>query len=344
MFITKKQLSVKDINYNIHNYICRKCKNEFNNFPKRAVRYGYYGLGIHVYSVFKRIVLSTPINKITSEFKHLFSIEITDQSILDFIRKIAEENRLVYNEITTKIKRSKVIYADETRWPINKIKWWVWIFTSEKYAVYILSEKRDAKVPSEFLKDYNGVLVCDFYSAYEKVKCKQQKCLVHILRDFQKALKTAPYDDELRIFIQEFLDIFNPIFEKLREKPLNCELIKSQKSETRKKIKNLIKKQYLSKTVNTFKKRFRKHLESMIRFTSKPDIISWNNNKAERDLRPLCVQRKISGTMRSEKNSRDYLLLFSVYQTCEKRGINFMKFLLSRRKKIPKKAIKSLAK
>ncbi len=95
-----------------------------------------------------------------------------------------------------------------------------------------------------------------------------------------------------------------------------------------------INEEYLSKIVNTFKKRFKKHLESMIRFMSKPDIISWNNNKAERDLRPLCVQRKISGTMRCEKNSRDYLLLFSVYQTCEKRGINFMKFLLSRKKKI----------
>lgn len=344
LFITKKQLSVKDINYTIHNYICRKCKNEFNNFPKRAVRYGYYGLGIHAYSVFKRIVLSTPINKISSEYKHLFSIDISEPSILEFIRKIAEENQPIYNEITLKIKKSKVIYADETRWPINKIKWWVWIFTSEKYAVYILSEKRDAKVPSEFLKDYKGVLVCDFYSAYEKVKCKQQKCLVHVLRDFQKVLKKAPYDDELTKFIEKFLGIINPILDKLREDNPDYDLIKNQKEKIRKQIKVLLKEEYLSKIVNTFKKRFKKHIESMIRFMSKPDIICWNNNKAERDLRPLCVQRKISGTMRSEKNSIDYLLLFSIYQTCEKRSINFMKFLLSRKKKIPNKPLKRLMK
>ena len=344
LIISRKSITVKDIRYLVHNYYCKKCGRYVYTKPKRMINQSVYGIGMFVYSTVKRITLFTPYNKISSEIEQLFSTNISNVAPLKFLNRMAIENQEGYDDVLKKIKKAKVLHSDETRWPINGVKWWVWVFTSDREAVYILNEKRDAKVPTDLLKEFKGVLVCDFYSAYEKVKCKQQKCLVHVLRDFQKALKAAPYDDELRIFIQEFLDIFNPIFEKLREKPLSYELIRSQKLETRKKIKDLIKKQYLSKTVNTFKKRFKKHLENMIRFMNNPEKISWNNNKAERDLRPLCVQRKISGTMKTEKDSNAYLLLFSIYQTCEKRGINFMKFLLSRRKKIPKKAIKSLAK
>ena len=38
----------------------------------------------------------------------------------------------------------------------------------------------------EFLKEllagYSGVLVSDFYNAYDGINCPQQKCLLHLLR------------------------------------------------------------------------------------------------------------------------------------------------------------------
>jgi len=344
LIMSKKTISSKDIRYLVHQYYCKKCNSYVYKMPKRIIQNSPYGLGMFVYCTFQRIALSMPYSKISSEIKHLFSTNISIVAPRIFLNRMAVENQEAYDNLLNKIKRSGVIYADETRWPIQGVKWWVWIFTSEKEAVYTLSEKRDYKVPSDLLNEYKGVLVCDFYSAYEKVKCKQQKCLVHVLRDFQKALKKAPYDNELKNFIEDFIKIFKPIFSELRTKNPDYSLIKSKKGEIRKKLKVLIKKEVLSQNVNKFKKRFKKHLESMIRFLSNPERISWNNNKAERDLRPLCVQRKISGTMRGKKDSRLYLQLFSIFQTCEKRDINFMRFLFSRRNKIPKKAIKSLKK
>jgi len=344
LIISRKSVSVKDIRYLIHYYYCKKCHSYVHRKPKRMIPSSTYGLGMFVYTTLKRIALSTPYNKISSEIELLFSTKISIVAPLRFLNKMALENQEVYDDLLNRIKKAKVIHADETRWPIKGIKWWVWIFTSEKEAVYLLSEKRNHKVPCELLNGYKGVLVCDFYSAYEKVKCRQQKCLVHVLRDFQKGLKKAPYDGELKSFIEAFLKILKPIFSEIRSDNPDYNSIKSRKSEVRKKIRELLKKEFFSQNVNKFKKRFNKHLESMIRFLSDPKRISWNNNKAERDLRPLCVQRKISGTMRMEKDSKKYLLLFSIFQTCEKRDINFMKFLLSRRKKIPNKPLKSLMK
>jgi Transposase IS66 family len=58
------------------------------------------------------------------------------------------------------------------------------------------------------------------------------------------------------------------------------------------------------------------------------DEIPWNNNAAERALRHLAVQRKISGDF-SEKGARRYLRLLAIAQTCRFQNKSFLGFLLS---------------
>jgi len=326
--------------YNIQRKYCTRCKQIVEPILSNALPHSLLGINLMNIVVYLRVGLSLSWGKINDYIKHIYNVKMTNGTLITFLKRIANNNQEAYNEILFRLLKSKVIYADETRWPIKGIKWWVWIFTSEGECVYILSEKRDHKVPCSLLNNYKGILVCDFYSAYEKVKCRQQKCLVHVLRDFQRVLKKAPYDEELKGFIEDFLKIFKPIFKKLRESNPDYITLKSKKKGVKKQIKELLKKEYISKEVNKFKKRFTKHLDSIIRFLSNPENISWNNNKAERDLRPLCIQRKISGSLQSEKASKDYLLLFSIFQTCEKRQIHFLKFLQSGRKKVPNKFIR----
>jgi hypothetical protein len=58
------------------------------------------------------------------------------------------------------------------------------------------------------------------------------------------------------------------------------------------------------------------------------DSIPWNNNTAERALRHIAVQRKISGSFFKSFASR-YLVLLGVAQTCRFREKSFLKFLLA---------------
>ena len=54
---------------------------------------------------------------------------------------------------------------------------------------------------------------------------------------------------------------------------------------------------------------------------------------AERAIRHLAVQRKISGTF-YKKFVRQYLLLLGIAQTCRFQGKSFLKFLLSKEKDV----------
>lgn len=335
---------VKNIRYDINRKYCKKCKKVMEPEIPHVLPHMKFGLNIMYFVTYLKLALKLSWSNVREYIQDIYDIRMSGATPILFMKAVAHEKESAYNHMKERLKKSRVIHADETRWPIKGIKWWVWLFSSDNEAVFLLCKNRDHKIPAEFLKDYRGTLVCDFYSAYEKIKCKQQKCIVHLLREFQKQLKNAPYDTELREMIKSFLDIIRPIIYELKEESPNYEWIKSKKGEIRLKIKQLIKKEYISKSANTFKKRFKKHLEGIIRFMGDPTHIDWNNNKAERDLRPLCIQRSISKNLQSENASNSYLQLFSIYQTCEKRNIHFLKFLQSKRDKIPKKPIKRLEK
>lgn len=79
--------------------------------------------------------------------------------------------------------------------------------------------------------------------------------------------------------------------------------------------------------VQTYRKRFTRYRESLFRFLN-DDGIPWNNNMAERALRHLAIQRKISGSL-YKTGATDYLRLLGISQTCRFQGKSFLKFLLS---------------
>jgi len=57
------------------------------------------------------------------------------------------------------------------------------------------------------------------------------------------------------------------------------------------------------------------------------DGIPWNNNNAERAIKSFAKFRRFSNGLATERTIRVYLILLSIYLTCEYRGIDFLKVL-----------------
>jgi len=87
-----------------------------------------------------------------------------------------------------------------------------------------------------------------------------------------------------------------------------------------------------SELVETYKKRFKRYRDSLFLFLTN-DGIPWNNNMAERALRHLSVQQKISGCFMGS-GAEDYLRLLGILQTCRFHGKPFLDFLLSGEKDV----------
>ena len=106
-----------------------------------------------------------------------------------------------------------LVQADETRANIKGHLAYVWVLTNMTEVVYVLAESREAEIVHDLLKDFKGVLVSDFYAAYESVPCPQQKCLIHLMRDLNDEILNTPFDTEMKSISTGFSGLLKPILE-----------------------------------------------------------------------------------------------------------------------------------
>jgi hypothetical protein len=101
---------------------------------------------------------------------------------------IADRFRPLYSEILRSILVSPVIHVDETQVRLRKQEGYVWVLTSLDKAYYFFKPSREGSFLAEMLSNFSGVLVSDFFTAYDSLKCNQQKCLVHLPRCWTDAI------------------------------------------------------------------------------------------------------------------------------------------------------------
>ena len=183
------------------------------------------------------------------------------------------------------------------------------------------------------LKGFTGVLISDFYSAYDSLPCEQQKCLVHLIRDLNHDLQHNPYDEEYKTLAGEFGRLLRVIVSTIDKYGLKRRHLNKHVADVDRFFHVLGCQQYRSELGESYQKRLLKHRKSLFTFLQH-DGIPWNNNSAEHAVHRFAYYRTISNGKMTESGLNDYLILLSIYQTCRYKGISFLKFLLSREEDI----------
>ena len=146
-------------------------------------------------------------------------------------------------------------------------------------------------IAHEFLSNYTGVLISDFYPGYDSLKCRQQKYWSHLIRDINDDLWKEPFNEEFELFVLGIRDLILPIFQTI----LKYGSKKRHLNKFKKPIDQFYKKRidhqaYKFEVTLKYQKRFQRYRDSLFIFLEE-DNIPWNNNMAERALRHLAVQR-----------------------------------------------------
>jgi predicted RecB family nuclease len=288
-----------------------------------------FGHGLQSWLVYQRIVLRLPYRIIIQVMEHLFCVGMSEGTIVSILGYMAEYYAPTEVAILSAIRKSDFLHVDETKINIQGVDHYVWVFTDGQHVVFRVTETREASIVHEVLTGYNGVLVSDFYPGYDGVPCRQQKCLIHLIRDINDDLWKAPFDKELEAFAVEVQSLLATILTAVERYGLKARhLRKFEKNVERFYDKNITKMEYRSEAAETYRKRFDRYRHSLFTFLTL-DGIPWENNMAERAIRQLAVQRKISGTF-FKRVVPHYLLFLAISQTCRFQGKSFFKFLLSK--------------
>lgn len=288
-----------------------------------------FGHGFQAWTIYQRIVLRLPYRILMQVTEHLFGVGCSNGTVTNFLRYLAGFYAPTEGANLQAILKSDFVHVDETKINIQGVDHYVWVFTDGKHVVFRMTETREADIVREVLAGYQGVLVSDFYPGYDGIPCRQQKCLVHLIRDINDDLWATPFDRELEAFALAVQSLLVPMLEAVDHYGLKAwHLRKFLKDVERFYQKHITGREYTSEATSKHQKRFDRYRESLFTFLTQ-DGIPWENNMAERAIRQLAVQRKISGSF-FKQSACHYLLLLGISQTCRFQGKSFLKFLLSK--------------
>jgi hypothetical protein len=204
----------------------------------------------------------------------------------------------------------------------------VWVLAGFRSVVYYYSETREADFVHELLVGFKGVLVSDFYAAYDSVPCSQQKCLIHLVRDLNDAVLDDPYDEDLRNIVTDFADLIGSIVKTIDRWGLKRRFLGKHLVGVDRFYRKLTKSALSSEVALKWRERFVGGRETLFTFL-KHDGVPWNNNNAEHAIKAFARLRRTIVGLSTPTGIDEYLILLSVCQTCRYSDVDFLGFLLS---------------
>jgi hypothetical protein len=329
LVLTKSGIRKNIIRYEGVQGFCLKCQQfyappEIRKYRNREL----YGDGFKAWIVYQRIALRMSYGSILESAEEYFDEKITSGRLPSFIRALGKRYTSTEKVIIQKLMSSPFIHADETKVNIQGTNHYVWVFTDGQYVIFKLTESREPTIVHELLKNYEGTLISDFYPGYDSVKCKQQKCWVHLIRNLNDDLLESLFDTELETFALEVKNLIVPIMEAVQKYGLKKRNLHKFQHEVSRFYKTTItEKLYKSDVTNTYQKLFIRYRDSLFTFLDQ-DGIPWHNNTAERAIRHISKQRAISTNFHASVMN-DYLVLLGIRQACRFQNKSFLKFLFS---------------
>lgn len=210
-------------------------------------------------------------------------------------------------------------HADETGWRCDGRGGYAWLFCTDLISLFRFRSSRSAKVVREVLgaRRLPGTLVVDRYNAYNRAPCFLQYCYAHLSRDVEDLQKEFPDNAEITGFVNALVPQLAAAMG-LRQQPISRRQFKRQAALIQSAIQQITGASACHPGIQKLQNRFREKRQRMYRWALDPRIPA-DNNRAERELRPLVIARKVSFGSQSEAGARTRETLMSVLLTLKKR-------------------------
>jgi predicted RecB family nuclease len=282
-------------------FLCGKCKTRTRPEPFR--RLAKHGLSLRSWAVYQYVVHRTSIDRLSKMFAELFGLRVHSIDVTEFKELAAGYYEPTYRAILARLLSGPLV-------------------------VYVYRPNREGKFLKEMFQDFKGVLVTDFYGAYESLDCRKQKCLVHLMRDLNHDLLRSPFDDEFKSLVAHFAALLKDIVTTIDRRGLKRHWLAKHRTQVAAFFRHLESGPYTSEVAEAYRSRFLRHRDTLFTFLEYEGV-PWNNSNAEHAIRRFAYYREVTAALLNEASLTQYLVLLSIQQTCKSRGVGFLPFLLS---------------
>ena len=299
-----------------HGYWCPGCGSiQKAGYAPEEVPYGYLGPNVLIQTVLMKYHQGLPYDKTVKFFEDFCGLKVTDSGLVQALQRISRWLNVEECVILAAIRASPYLHIDETGWKIAGSNHWLWNFVNEKLALYRIRCSRGRKVPEEILtKEYSGVVISDFLSAYDKTGRLRQRCLVHLTREMKRVIEldTCAASRQAYKKLKRILEDAYRLNEGRKSLSNLTFCRRLRRLEVR--LFDFACATYASKHWQRISARLLKYYKEILTFLKVPGLSS-HNNLAERMIRPNVIFRKISFENMSTKGALAHEVLMSLLQT-----------------------------
>ena len=340
----------------VKKYKCKKCGDDPENstepcnirraeYPKPMIPKSFCSPELLAHIAYEKMGKGVPLYRQEKDFssKGIPLLRATmsnwmDTAAMDWcmpiVKAMAEE--LKAGDVAHSDDTTVQVLHEEGRKPTSVSR--MWVYTNSKKSehsiiVFEYQPTRGGKHPAEFLKGFEGYLVCDGYDAYNAVTgIRRCGCLAHTRRHFVEAFPKdkEAYSTSVAVKAVEYC---NKIY---HEEGLLADMSSEERYEQRLvKVKPLLDAFFAwletlpvsgkSKLADAIRYALneRKYLYTFLENGDVPI----DNNRAENAIRPFAVGRKNWLFSNSANGARGSAALYSVISTAQANGLDAEKYL-----------------
>jgi hypothetical protein len=172
-----------------------------------------------------------------------------------------------------------------------------------------------------FTEEFSGTLVTDFWGAYNAVECAaRQTCLVHLLRELEQTDQYKSPGKQWPAFAKKLRRLLGDAIRLWRrQEELPAETYASRRERLDARLAELIDADWQDANARRLVKRLRRHRNDLFTFLDQEGV-PFDNNHAERSIRPAVILRKNSYGNRGERGADCQAVFMSVFRTLKQRG------------------------
>ena len=292
--------------------------------------FGQGRIGVRVAALvsYLRTTLRLPVRQVQTYLATLHELYLSVGEIVELAHDVRQQLQGRADQLLAQVRQQPVVHQDETGWRENGQNGWVWATVSEgpeAVRYYEYSPSRSHQVAQRLLGErFRGILVSDFYAAYNLIPGLHQRCWTHLLCDLHGLKEEHAARDDVIQWALKVRQIYDDAKLWLSDHSAATTEQRRQKYDELYQRAWRLGRQYAFDGGHpcwALAKRLLRHQEELFLFVLVPDLPA-DNNLAERSIRPVVIMRKISGGSRSDEGSKTRLMLASLLATWQARHLN----------------------
>lgn len=311
------------VEHEIHRDWCGKCKKQVEPKVVDALPNCTIGHRVVTLAAWLHYGIGTTTSQIIDVLNGHLQFQISEGGLTEIWHRLAGVLTPWYEQIHRDCLNSAVLHADETGWRVAGKTWWLWCFTAADATYYTIDVSRGHDALHEFfVEEFKGVLVTDFWKAYDAMADDQQKCWPHLLRDLKEIDARLDIGDEWLGFVKRLRRIYGDAIRlKAARDELGPAVFERRVYCLHERLNDLATTAWECPHARRIAKRLADYQGSLLLFVEHEAVPS-SNNRGEREIRPAVIMRKASYGNATEAGAATRSVLMTIYRTLKQRGLD----------------------